>query len=376
MFLALRELRFARSRFSLMGGVVALIAVLMVMLSGLSSGLVNDGVSGLKAQPVDAFAFAEGTKTDSAFSRSVVDLAQVDAWAGRPDVAAAEPLGSMLINAHTSTDVPVDLALFGVVPGSFLEPEAAEGQALGDPHGIVVSDTVLEDGLAIGDTVTVDRVGTELTIIGSTGNQHTFGHVDVAYLPLTTWQEIHSGSAVGEEVRADAYTEASAIALQAADGQSIDLAAGDAAVGTSSMTLTDSFGASPGYTAETSTLMLIQVFLYAISALVVGAFFTVWTIQRRHELAVLRAMGGSTGYLMRDGLAQAFIVLLVSTVAGVAVGLGMGALLTGTSMPFALEAPAIGLAFVLLIGLGLIGAAFAIARIAKVDPLKALGGQR
>ena len=46
-FLALRELAFARGRFALMGAVIALIAVLMVLLSGLSVGLVNDGVSGL-----------------------------------------------------------------------------------------------------------------------------------------------------------------------------------------------------------------------------------------------------------------------------------------------------------------------------------------
>jgi putative ABC transport system permease protein len=61
---------------------------------------------------------------------------------------------------------------------------------------------------------------------------------------------------------------------------------------TTSMTLKESFDASPGYTAETSTLQLIQVFLYLISALVVGAFFTVLTIQRRGEIAVLRALGG------------------------------------------------------------------------------------
>ena len=48
MFLALRELRFARWRFTLVGSVVALITVLVVLLSGLSSGLVNDGVSGLQ----------------------------------------------------------------------------------------------------------------------------------------------------------------------------------------------------------------------------------------------------------------------------------------------------------------------------------------
>lgn len=38
MFLALRELRFARGQFTLMGIVIALIAVLVVLLSGLSSG--------------------------------------------------------------------------------------------------------------------------------------------------------------------------------------------------------------------------------------------------------------------------------------------------------------------------------------------------
>jgi len=52
MLLALRELKFARGRFALMGSVVVLIAILMVLLSGLSVGLVNDGVSGLKKLPV------------------------------------------------------------------------------------------------------------------------------------------------------------------------------------------------------------------------------------------------------------------------------------------------------------------------------------
>lgn len=93
MFLALRELDFARGRFSLMGLVIGLIAILMVLFSGLSAGLVNDGVCGLKAQPVHAFAFDEGTKTDNAFSRSVVD------------------------------------------PEGFLSPTPAEGDALSDPAG-------------------------------------------------------------------------------------------------------------------------------------------------------------------------------------------------------------------------------------------------
>lgn len=373
-FLARRELWFARSRFGLMGGVVALIAVLMVMLSGLSSGLVEDGVSGLKAMPVDDFAFAAGTKTDSAFSRSVVDMQQVQAWKSRPDVADAAPFGNALVNAHSSQGVAIDLALFGVEPGSFLAPSVAQGDRMGSPDGIVVSKTALDKGLHIGDTVTVDRLGITMKVVGATGGKQTFGHVDVAYVPLHLWQSIHAGAKPGEPVRPEAYQEASAVAIRAHSGQSVDLAAGDAAAGTSAMAITASFDASPGYSAEMSTMTLIKVFLYAISALVVGAFFTVWTIQRRPELAVLRAVGAPTGYLLRDGLMQALIVLVVSTGVGVLVGVLGGSLISG--MPFALETGPVAVGAALLIVLGLLGAAAAIVRITRVDPLTALGGNR
>ncbi|PPJ38549.1 hypothetical protein C5E45_09965 [Nocardia nova] len=144
MFLALRELWYARVRFGLMGGVVALISILTVMLSGLSSGLVDDDVSGLRALPVDAFAFAHGTKTDSAFTRSTIDTAQVAAWRSQPGVADAAPFGNTLVNAKTSGGVAVDFALFGVEPQSFLAPEPAKGAGLDRPDGIVVSATALD----------------------------------------------------------------------------------------------------------------------------------------------------------------------------------------------------------------------------------------
>lgn len=375
MFLAVRELRFARARFAIMGSVVALIAVLMVLLSGLSVGLVDDGVSGLQKLPVTSFAFEENVPHDAAFSRSLVPLSAVDSWAREPGVEDAAPFGNTLANAHSDRGLAVDLALFGVEPGSFVAPEPAQGQALGsDPRGIVVSQTLADQGLRVGDTVTIDRIGTELQVVGVLDGQHTYGHVDVAYVPLGTWQEIKVGARPGDPVPSGARDEVTAVAIRA-DGD-VDLAAGDVAAGTESMTRKQSYGASPGYTAETSTLQLIQVFLYAISALVVGAFFTVWTIQRRQEIAVMRAMGAPTGYLLRDSLTQSLLLLLASTGVGVAVGVGAGALIAGTAMPFALSAPALVLAAALLVLLGVAGAAVAVARIVRVDPLTALGGSR
>jgi len=386
MFLALRELTFARGRFSLMGVVIALIAVLMVLLSGLSAGLVNDGVSGLKALPSStAFAFDAGTKADNAFSRSVVDEDQLEAWRDQPDVAEASPMGASIVNAVTDTGEQVDLTLFGVEPDSFLAPQVAEGEGVGQPAGIVVSGTA--DGLELGSVITLDRLDTQLEVVGFTEDQATFGHVDIAYLPLETWQLIAAGQAPAgampsaEDLAGLDFAEFSVIGLRGEDGSALAsgdaeaYAAGDAAAETTTMSLEESFNASPGYQAETLTLQMIQWFLYAIGALVVGAFFTVWTIQRSHELAVLRAMGASARYLLRDGLAQAAILLLVFTAAGVGVGVGLGSLMP-EGMPFALEAPAIAVASALTILLGLLGAAVAVLRVTRIEPITALGGAR
>jgi len=375
MFLALRELRFAKARFGLMGAVIVLIAMLMVLLSGLSQGLVKDGVSGLQELPVSSFAFEKDVQKDSAFTRSVVDTKTVETWASAPDVDEAAPFGLALVNGANQDSIQLDLAVIGVDPDSFVAPEAAEGEGLGDAGSVVLSATAQDEGIEIGDVITLERTNVELTVTGFLEGQHTFGHVDMGYVELGTWQSINAGLPLDASLPDGKDDQFTAVAIKG-DLDTDALAAADKEAGTTSMTLSESYGASPGYTAETSTLMLIQVFLNAICALVACAFFTVRTIHRKPEIAVMRAMGASTGYLLRDGLGQALILLLASVGFGVAIGCGAGALLQTTPMPFALVAGPIVLAAVLLIILGLIGAAIAIVRITRVDPLTALGANR
>lgn len=386
MFLAMREMAFARGRFSLMGIVISLIALLMVLLSGLSAGLVNDGVSGLKNLPVTAFAFDEGTRTDNAFSRSVVDEQQLAAWREHPQVADATMMGVTIVNAETDAGTQVDLTIFGVEPDSFLNPSPSSGTALDAPAGIVVSETLQEDGVELGTVVSLEPSGMDLEVVGFTEGQATFGHVDVAYAPLATWRLITAGGGApgaptSEDLAALDAGHASVIAVRGIEGSELAagkpavLADGDAVAGTTTMTLTESFNASPGYQAETLTLSMIQWFLYVIGALVVGAFFTVWTIQRSHEIAVLRAMGASTGYLLRDGLAQAAILLIGFTLLGLAAGVGLGAAMPA-GMPFSLEAGPLLTASITTILLGLIGAGVAVLRITRIEPISALGGAR
>lgn len=378
MFLALRELKFARGRFTLMGIVIALISVLVVLLSGLSSGLVNDGVSGLKSLPASGFAFDEGTMTDNAFSRSVIDVEKLATWRSADGVTDAEPMGVAIVNGRTDDDAQVDMTLFGIEPGGFLAPVVSSGDTLADLDGIVVSETLQEAGVELGTVVTLERTDVELTVVGFTQGQATFGHVDVAYVPVDTWRLIAAGAAepgapTAEQVDALDFPYSSVVALRTADDA--DLAGIDADAGTEAMSLTEAFNASPGYEAETLTLSMIQVFLYVICGLVVGAFFTVWTIQRTHDFAVLRAQGASARFLLRDSLTQAALLLISFTAIGVAAGVGLG-LAMPDAMPFDLEAAPIAVASLITIALGLVGATVAVLRIVRIDPLDALGGQR
>ncbi|NBM19095.1 ABC transporter permease [Streptomyces sp. GC420] len=375
MFLALRDLRFARGRFALMGAVVALIAVLGVLLSGLASGLADAGISGLRALPNTHMAFDEKA-TSEQFSRSTVEEEDWKAWAAAPGVEKAEPFGNTLANAEVTRGAKkgasVNLAVFGMEHDSSLAPDPDHGDGLKENgNGILISQEIADEGVRIGDVLTADKSEVELTVTGIVDETVSYGHIGVVYAGLDTWRHLHYG--LPGELPASARKQATAVALTLESGT--DTSAVEKATGTRAEDKETTYGASPGYLAESSTMALIQGFLYAISALVVGAFFTVWTVQRKAEIALLKALGAPTGYILRDALAQVVAILVGATALGTAIGLALGSAMIGKA-PFTLSATAVATASGLLIGLGIAGAVVAIRRITAVDPLTALGANR
>ena len=109
--------------------------------------------------------------------------------------------------------------------------------------------------------------------------------------------------------------------------------------------------------------MCIRDSLFVIAALVTGAFFLVWTIQRAGSIATLRAMGATKGFLLRDSIGQAVTILAISIVAGALIAVGLGSLLEQTAMPYATEfGSVIGGSLILFVA-GLIGALVAVYRV-------------
>ncbi len=366
MFLAWRDLRVARGRFVLVGVVISLVALLTTLLSGLASGLVDDGISGLRGLPLTDLALQPGAQ--HSFSRSSLTPTNLQPWtdAAGADGSSLEvaPLGVSFFNARTSDGNTVDFALFGTPPDSFLAPDDRARAALAGPPGLVLSEELRKDGLKEGDELTVVGPDVTLPILGFTYGG-SYGHVDLAFSSLEVWQNLVYGPSANGRF--------SAIAIRSDDPTVIDsFDQIDAAADTATETKDAAYAGSPGYAAETATMSLITGFLLLISALIVGAFFTVWTIQRTRQIGLLKALGASNIYVLRDALGQLAVVLVAATGVGVAVAVGLGQLV-GSGVPFSLQAGPVLTSAGTLVVLGMIGSLVAIRRVTSVDPIISLG---
>ncbi|MBB1243944.1 ABC transporter permease [Streptomyces durbertensis] len=372
MFVACKDLRFARGRFALMGVVTTLIALLVGLLSGLTAGLGRENTQAITSLPADRLVFAAADGESVSFADSRLDEETWTAWGKAPGVDSADPLGITTLRAEAGS-VNRAVAAFGVIPGS---PPAPEGEL--DARHVVLSQRAADElRLAVGDTL---RLSGRQMVVSGTAEGSMFSHTPVVWTSLDAWQLLATPGA-GESgsdhqaAEADQPPTATVIALRVAPSASTDFAALDRRLGTRTLPVEDSLSAIGSYTAENSSLQLMRGFLFLISALVIGAFFTVWTIQRSADIAVLKALGASTGYLLRDAVGQAVVLLVVGTGAGTALAALAGVALRDT-VPFVLEPATVLFPALIMTILGLLGAALAVRRVTAVDPLTALGSAR
>lgn len=359
MFLALRDLRRGARRFALLGVVIALVAVLSTVLSGLATGLVTDGISGLRALPLDRLAFQK--KAQATFSRSTLRPDALKAFR-ELDGVKATPLGASFVNAASTDGGPsLDLALFGVTPDSFLVERDDARAALTGAPGLVLASELEDEGVRIGDRYTLGGSDVELPVVGFTF-AGTYGHAPIAFTSLETWQEIQYGDSADGRFSAIALAGDDAALERTADASDLDL-----------LTKSEAYSGSPGFTAETTTMSLIRGFLLVISALVIGAFFTVLTVQRTRQIGLLKAMGAGNGYVLRDGIGQMTILVAAATLVGVGLGTAVVALVGRGDAPVELDPTSIATVAVSLVVAGVLGSLVAFRRITRIEPAIALG---
>lgn len=294
------------------------------------------------------------------YTNSTVTAEQMDAWAQASGVSSAIPVGFAQGNFEAKSSTGV--AIIGVPVGSDLVAQkvgsaSATDMAVADGELLVSKVIADATGATVGDTVTVS--GQQLQVKAIV-NDTFYSHTPVAWTSTASWQALAhvNPMVVGTAVAVTGSPDVQALAEQ---------------THTVTATTKESFSGLAAYTSENKSLLTMQGFLYGISALVTVSFLTVWTIQRTRDIAVMRALGASGAYLLKDALFQAALMLAFGAVTGALAGWALGALAAG-AVPFQLApvtilAPAAGIWL-----LGIIGAFIAVRRVAKTDPLIALGG--
>lgn len=234
----------------------------------------------------------------------------------------------------------------------------------------MLSESYAEDlGVGIGDSVAIG--GEDLEVSGFVADEH-YSHLPVA------WLTDADALAVAHQPSATVGTEIMVQFSGGTDSAQLDEVTAnlDGRVETRTQTTRESFQAIPSYSSESGSLTLIQAFLYGISALVVISFITVWTVQRTRDIAVLRALGASRGYLVRDSLVQATLVVGLGVTVGALVGsvLGWFVATQFTAVPFLFSLATVAVPALGVLLLGIVGSLLAVRRVATVDPMIALGG--
>ena len=127
-------------------------------------------------------------------------------------------------------------------------------------------------GRGAGDQVSV---GTKQFTVSAVRGDDWYSHSPVVWMTLDDWQAANPRGGVATVLAVTGASDASAT---------------DKAAATTSTTVSGSLDAIGSYKSENGSLTLMTLMLFAISALVIGAFFTVWTIQRTPDIATLKAL--------------------------------------------------------------------------------------
>lgn len=355
MFLSFREIRHSKLRFALITGVIVMVSSLVFILSGLANGLATGNSAALDALPVDSIIVSSGS--DYQLDRSSLSMDTVEAVRGQEGVADASPFGASAANVRQQgADDIIGISMIAVDPNGFAAPEPEKGDPLGSSDtGVVIDQTLVDEGVAIGDTLLTDPGNMELTVVGTVSGR-SYRLAPTLYMPIALWQDVQSQS----NGRQGSDINAVLVQGEAEPPENTIVA--------SKSEIVENL---PGYSEQALTLLLIQVFLVVIAAGIVASFFYIITLQKMPELGVMKAIGTKTAYLARALIAQVALLALIGVIVGTAIAC-IVQIVIGTAVPFDLDTRQFFVFGGILLVVAVLGTMLSLLRIARVDPLDAI----
>ncbi|OJG55353.1 hypothetical protein RV06_GL001796 [Enterococcus haemoperoxidus] len=363
MFLGLEEMKYFKLRYTLVIGVIVLVAYVAFMLSGLANGLAQGVRQGVDQWDATSIILSEdANKSLNASSLVMDDLNQVEA-------DKKEPLGQYagaLNKVGQNKDVDkINISLFGVTENSSIKPKLVEGRYFKNSGEIIIPQNLVDKGIMLGDNVKIGKLDKELKVVGIT-KQNSFSIVPLIYTSLNQWQELKFGKIIEG-------TKAPINGIVVRSTKTNDIKLQDTDDHLAKYEINAFIEKLPGYSEQNLTLNAMIYFLFVITAAIIGIFIYVMTLQKTSLFGVMKAQGISNGYIIKSIIAQTFILGVIGVLIGVVLTLLTNIVLP-SAMPFELDSMNLLVYSIVLIIVAVLGGVFSIRTVTHVDPMKAIGG--
>lgn len=356
MFLAINEMKDAKLKYSLIVGLLVLISYLMYFLSGLAFGLIELNKAAVDKWQADTVLLAKEANSSLAFSSlSLADMDQVQA----DKVAPLSQFSTVVWSVdNDQEDAREKASVFGIDPTTFLAPNVTEGVMFAEV-GEAIIDKRLADKLNIG-------IGDELAILGSSltlkvaglTEGSTYNVAPVIYLSLEDYQQLRFGQ-VNYPLNVNAFVIQGEIQSYETDNYQ-------------TLTIGEFINELPGYRAQNLTFGFMIGFLVVISAIIIGIFMYVLTIQKAPIFGIMKAQGIANRTIGGSVMSQTLLLSLAGGTIGWVLT-WLSSLALPQAVPFLGNTVFYSAIFASLVVFSLIGTLFSVRAIVKIDPLEAIG---
>ncbi|MDU5332963.1 ABC transporter permease [Enterococcus sp.] len=356
MFLAWKEIRYAKLRYGLIVGIMILVGYVVFMLSGLANGLADGNRTAIDDWRASTIILSEDSNkiaNASQLQKKDVDrvTAKEKAGVGIYSTAVEEKSGGEKTN----------VSIFGTDNNAFIVPKIIKGRLYKNNNEVIVSENLLSEGYKLNQKIKINDQ--TLKIVGVT-KETTYTLAPVIYLDHSTFKALKYGSQPTGNEPINLIVTKGKTTIDNPNGQTkLD-----------KMTPETFIENIPGYTPEKLTLNTMIYFLFIVVTAIIGIFMYVITLQKNAIFGVMKAQGVSTSYLVRSILAQAFLVGIIGVLVAVALSVGTSLVLP-SAMPFSVHWTEWALYSVILVFVAMIGGLFSMRTVTKVDPVTAIGGE-
>ncbi|MEI2641755.1 MAG: ABC transporter permease [Candidatus Nanopelagicales bacterium] len=356
MMLALNEIRRGLGRFVSIIGALSLITFLVLTLSALADGLFFGATGAVRSTNASAYAFSSDAK-GSLIRSTMTPAAGASKLQDAPGVTKASGVG-VLLTAGRGPSEEYDLAIFGVDPaGAGVPTNLSEGRL---------------PGRRLGRPPSMSHWAPAL-VTRSPWARSPSRWLASRATPATSCSRL-SGRHCRPGARCATMCGRSSPALRTTSMRcAIEGSPQGEIPGVTVLSAQDTGLAIPGVEQQASTLNSIIYTTLAVAALVVALFFALIVLEKRELFAALKALGTPTRKLGAGVVLQAVIASAIGVVVGAIASRALGAVVPDTVPTLFRTETLISIAIFVLVA-GVVGAAFSLRRIARIDPATAIGG--